>query len=148
MIHYGMFTAIHGFFVVAIFSKDNQGPPMDDTTWPCFFAFIQIFAGFIKHIMMSVPTEVRLAFLTLFISHGVSFIYNYLIKGEYARINPANLMGQPYVRVVVMHITILGGGFLTMALGSPAALLLILIVLKTAIDVKFHLREHKKAAKK
>ena len=148
IIHYGMFTAIHGFFVVAIFSKDNQGPPMDDATWPCFFAFIQIFAGFIKHIMMSVPPAVRLAFLTLFISHGVSFVYNYFLKGEYARTNPRDLMGQPYVRVFVMHITILGGGFLSMILGSPAALLLVLVLLKTAIDVKFHLLEHKKAAKK
>jgi hypothetical protein len=57
-------------------------------------------------------------------------------------------MGQPYVRVFVMHITILGGGFLSMALGSPAALLLVLVLLKTAVDVKFHLREHKKAARK
>jgi hypothetical protein len=34
-----------------------------------------------------------------------------------------------------------------MALGSPVALLLVLIVLKTIIDIKLHLREHKKAGK-
>jgi len=143
-----MFTAVHGFFIVAIFSKDNQGPPIDNTTWPCFFAFIQIFAGFIKHIMMSVPPAVRLAVLSLFASHGISFIYNYFIKGEYARTNYKKLMTQPYTRVVIMHITILGGAFLTMALGSPAALLLILVALKTIIDVKMHLLEHKKAGVK
>jgi hypothetical protein len=35
-----------------------------------------------------------------------------------------------------------------MALGSPAALLLILVAIKTIIDVKMHVREHKKAGVK
>ncbi len=149
IVHYGGFTAVHGFFVLAIFSKgEQQGPPMGGESWPCFLIFVQMLFNIVRHIMLTIPPAVRLAVLSLFASHGVSFVYNYLIKGEYTRTNPSKLMGQPYVRVVVMHITILGGGFLTMALGSPAALLLILIVLKTAIDVKFHLREHKKAATK
>ena len=146
MVHYGGFTAIHGFFILAIFSKGEQGPPMGGESWPCFFVFLQMLFNIVKHIMMTIPPAVRLAVLSLFASHGVSFVYNYFLKGEYTRTNPKKLMGQPYVRVFVMHITILGGGFFAMALGSPAALLLILIVLKTIIDVKFHLREHKKAA--
>ena len=148
IIHYGGFTAIHGFFVLAMFSKGEQDSPMmGSETWPCFLVFVQMLFNVVKHIMLTIPPTVRLGVLSLFASHGVSFVYNYLLKGEYARTNPKNLMGQPYIRVFVMHITILGGGFLTMALGSPAALLLVLVVLKTAIDVKFHLREHKKAAK-
>lgn len=148
IIHYGGFTAIHGFFVLAIFSKGEQGPPIGGETWPCFLVFVQMLYNVVKHIMLTIPPTVKLGVLSLFASHGISFVYNYLIKGEYARTNTGNLMGQPYVRVFVMHITILGGGFLTMALGSPAALLLVLVLLKTAIDVKFHLLEHKKATKK
>jgi hypothetical protein len=87
--------------------------------------------------------NMRLALLALFISHGVSFVYNYLIKGEYARTDPGKLMGAPYARVVVMHVAIIGGGFLSMVFGSPAALLFVLVVLKTIIDVELHLREHK-----
>ncbi len=146
MIHYGGFTAIHGFFALAIFSKgEQQGPPLGGESWPCFFVFLQMLFNIVKHIMLTIPPAVRLGVLSLFASHGVSFVYNYFIKGEYAHAKPQKLMGQPYARVVVMHITILAGGFLLMALGSPIALLLVLIVLKTAIDVKFHLREHKKA---
>jgi hypothetical protein len=148
IIHYGGFTAIHGFFVLAIFSKGEQGLPMGNETWPCFLVFVQMLYNVVKQIMLTIPPTVRLAVLSLFASHGISFVYNYILKGEYARTNPRDLMGKPYVRVFVMHITILGGGFLSMVLGSPAALLLILVILKTAIDVKFHLREHKKAAKK
>ena len=149
IIHYGGFTAIHGFFILAIFSKGEQGPPMmGRETWPCFLVFVQMLFNIVRHIMLTIPPAVRLAVLSLFASHGVSFVYNYLLKGEYAHTNPGNLMGQPYVRVFVMHITILGGGFLLMILGSPVALVFFLIVLKNFIDVKLHQREHKKSGKK
>ena len=42
-----------------------------------------------------------------------------------------------------MHVAIIAGGFLTMVFGSPAALLFVLVVLKTIIDVELHLREHR-----
>ena len=148
IVHYGGFTGVHGFFVLAMFSKGEQGPPMGGETWPCFLVFVQMLYNVVRHIMLTIPPMVRLGVLSLFASHGISFVYNYFLKGEYARTNPRDLMGQPYVRVFVMHITIIGGGFLSMALGSPAALLLVLVILKTAIDIKFHLLEHKKAATK
>ena len=90
----------------------------------------------------------KIVILALFLSHGISFFYNFLLKGEYATAKPQQLMGAPYGRVVVMHIAILGGGFLTMAMGSPAALLLLLVVLKTIVDINLHLRSHKKAQSK
>jgi len=52
-------------------------------------------------------------------------------------------MGQPYARVVVMHIAIIFGGFLTAAFGSPVGLLVMLVVMKTLIDVALHNRQHK-----
>lgn len=47
--------------------------------------------------------------------------------------------------MVVLHVTILAGGFLVEILGTPFAALVLLIVLKTAIDVRAHLKEHRKA---
>ncbi len=149
IVHYGGFTAVHGFFILAIFSKGEQGPPsmISGQSWPCVFVFVQLLINVVSHIILTIPPAVRLAVLSLFASHGVSFVYNYFIKGEYAHAKLNKLMGQPYSRVVIMHITILGGGFGLMILGSPVALLIVLVVLKTAIDVKMHLREHKKARK-
>lgn len=144
MIHYGGFTAIHGFFVLAIFGKDEHGAPVGNESWPCFFVFLQILLNIISYIIQIIPVAVKLAVLLLFVSHGVSFVYNYLYKGEYTRIKGQTLMGQPYARIFIMHIAIIFGGFLTMTLGSPAGLLIILIGLKTIIDVKMHLREHEK----
>jgi len=80
----------------------------------------------------------------LFASHGISFVCNYLLKGEYAVSRVDRLMAEPYRRVVVMHIALLAGGFFAMSLGSPAAVLLALVVLKTIMDAKPHLREHRR----
>lgn len=146
IIHYGGFTAIHGFFVLALFHKDGQGPPMDGMNWLCFLVFVQMLFNVIRYMYSIIPPQVRLAVLALFISHGISFVQNYLLKGEYITAKPDKLMGSPYGRVIVMHITILAGGFLTMAIGSPAPLLAVLVVLKTVLDVNLHNRAHKKAA--
>jgi hypothetical protein len=149
IVHYGGFTAIHGFFVFMLFNKE-QGPPvsMGQTTWPCFLVFVQMLFNVVGYAYAIIPPQIRIAVLILFVSHGVSFVQNYLLKGEYASAKPNELMGSPYGRVVVMHVAILTGGFLTAAVGSPAPLLAVLVALKTILDIKLHHREHKKATAK
>ncbi len=119
---------------------------MGEMDWPCFLVFVQILFNVIKYTYSVIPPQVRFAVLALFISHGVSFVQNYLLKREYATAKPDKLMGSPYGRIVVMHITIPAGGFLTMAIGSPAPLLVVLVVLKTVLEVGLHNRAHKKTA--
>jgi len=147
-VHYGGFTAVHGFFVLAIFKKNIDVNVMEGKAWPCFLVFVQMLLKVANQIYSIIPSQMKFAILALFLSHGISFFYNFLLKGEYATAKPQQLMGAPYGRVVVMHIAILGGGFLTMAMGSPAALLLLLVVLKTIVDINLHLRSHKKAQSK
>jgi hypothetical protein len=53
-------------------------------------------------------------------------------------------MGSVYGRVVILHVTILGSAFLIGLLGTPLAALVLLIVLKTILDVALHLREHQR----
>jgi len=143
MVHFGGFTGIHGVFVLTMFGK-SDGDFMHRTSWPCFFAFIQVLLNVVREAFSIMTPEMRLGLLALFGSHGISFVYNYLIKGEYARTNPGKLMAAPYARVVVMHVAIIAGGFALMALKSPAVLLLVLVVLKTFVDVNLHFYEHRK----
>jgi hypothetical protein len=142
-IHYGGFTAGHGLFILVIF-KNYMWGETGEKNWPCSF-FVQIFLDPIKEIYSIIPSQMKIAILALFISHGVSFVYNYLLKGEYKTAKLKHLEGAPYGRVIVMHIAILAGGFFTMILGSPAALLVILVILKTLVDINLHLLSHKKA---
>ena len=82
------------------------------------------------------------AVLALMLSHTVSFITNYIGNGEYKQASLSDLMAQPYGRVIILHLTIMIGGFSMMALGSPVVGLVFLIVLKTFIDIKTHLKQH------
>jgi hypothetical protein len=86
--------------------------------------------------------------LGLWVSHGISFIHNYLIGGEFRRTKLSTLMSQPYGRIVVLHLTILIGGALMMALNSPTVGLVLLVLLKIALDLRAHLKERAKFAGK
>jgi hypothetical protein len=129
--HYGMFWAIHGLFVFVLFG--GSGDPFSGTNDP--FA-------------MSLPAWWTFAAISLLLSHGVSFVTNFLGKREYLAVSPSEQMGQPYSRVIVLHVTILAGGFLIAMLGTPVAALVLLVILKTAIDVRAHLKEHRKAERR
>ena len=148
IIHYGGFVAVHGVFVLAMFKKDADIFPAGGNEWPCFLVFVQLLFQVIGQAYRSIPVDARYVILAMFMSHGVSFVYNYLIRGEYRTVKPDQLMAQPYGRIVVMHVAIIFGGFITMLLDSPVGLLIILVVLKTFIDVGLHRRQRAKSGPK
>jgi hypothetical protein len=128
-IHYGMFTAVHGIFVMAIFGGlASEGAP---------FPGPAVVAESIKKYGLVFPAVV------LFLSHGFSFFWNFLGKGEYKKAGFKDLMASPYSRIVVLHITIIFGGFLLMALGSPLVGLIFFLILKISFDLAAHMRQHK-----
>ena len=130
--HYGMFTFVHGVFVMGFFGGAfRAGAPFPDP------------ASFWR---TACELKLQWAILGLAVSHAVSFVTNYLGHGEYRRASLPLLMQQPYGRIVVLHLTILLGGFLMIALKSPIAGLALLVVLKIALDLRGHLRERRKLA--
>jgi hypothetical protein len=128
--HYGMFTFVHGVFVFALFGGAQGSGSFPLTTANVLNALARY------HLIW--------AALALVASHGFSFVTNYLGRGEYRTASPQALMGQPYARVVVLHLAIIGGGFLLMSLGSPTPGLVLLVLLKIAFDLGAHAREHGK----
>jgi hypothetical protein len=90
------------------------------------------------------PPGMVLPFLGLVVSHGVSFVQNFLLAGEYKKTSLKEEMGAPYSRIVVLHIAIIAAGVPVMLLGSPAPLLVVLVGLKLAMDIRLHNREHAK----
>jgi Family of unknown function (DUF6498) len=126
--HYGMFTAIHGVFVLGLFGGRQYNSSGLDVLDPAMRA--------------ADDWKLWLPLLALLASHLFSFFYNYLYRGEFRRASVQELMMKPYVRVVILHVTILFGGFGAMALGSPLWALLLLIAIKITVDVKAHLKEH------
>jgi hypothetical protein len=125
-VHYGGFTAIHGVFVFALVGGSSRG------VLPDFDLVVRQIAG--QHLWLAVSG--------LALSHAFSFGWNYLRGGEYRTTTVDSLMTQPYGRVMVLHGALIGGGFLILALGSPAAALALLVILKIALDVAAHAKQH------
>ena len=128
-VHFGLFTFVHGIFVMGFFGgMFRTGAPFPDG---------DIILGFIREYQLG------WAIIGLAASHAISFALNYVGEGEYLKANPIKLMQQPYGRVIVLHITILVGGFLVTILRSPIVGLLLLVALKISLDLRSHLREHR-----
>lgn len=124
--HYGGFTAAHGAFLRIVF-----GPR------PISFDPASLLA-------LMEEDGLWYGVVAVAVSHGFSFVHNYLGAGEFRKVSPDRLMTQPYIRVVVLHVTILVGGLAAMGLGSPVAALVVLIVIKTVVDLRAHLAERRK----
>ncbi|MDO8472671.1 MAG: DUF6498-containing protein [Dehalococcoidia bacterium] len=127
-IHYGIFTLVHGLLIFILFG----GLVIQETESPDLTMLRQVFGSY----------NLIWGFLSLFLSHGISFAVNYIRKGEYKQASLSNLMMQPYGRIMVLHLTIIFGGLLVSALGSPVAGLIPLVVLKMVIDAVAHLKLH------
>lgn len=140
-IHYGGFCAVHGLFILVML-VDDQFDPMPGDPWPLFLVFPQLLFNVVGQILSFAPPEWLLAFAALFISHGTSFVANFLLAGEGERQDLKELMGAPYGRIVILHVAIIIGGIGVMAMGQPVAMLVILVLLKLGLDIKLHQREH------
>lgn len=80
--------------------------------------------------------------LVLFISHGISFFYNFVWKKEYLNVSPQQQMDMYDQRLVVMHLTLLFGAFLINIIGSSIVLLAVMVVIKIKLDIDAHINRH------
>ena len=128
VMHYGIFWLVHGVFVLTL--PLFAGASSDQ-------AAIDPGAD---------PGAILLAVVVLFISHGVSYQLNFIGNGEYRRVSAATQMFAPYGRLMILHVTIIFGALAISFTGAPAAAIVILVLLKIAMDVAFHLREHRAGA--
>lgn len=116
LFHYGMFTLVHGIFVgVLVFPKTT------------FF-------------LNGDSSGIGIFMLALTISHGFSFLYNYIWKKEYLERNVQQQMMAPYGRIVVIHMTIILGAFVSMFL--PSYTIIVFVIIKIIVDLGAHMKAH------
>ena len=125
-LHYGIFWAVHGLFVLMLplFGASMTGGESSFGTTPD-------------------PSVLVVAVIALFISHGLSYAFNFIGGGEYERVSAAQQMGKPYGRLVVLHVTIIIGAMAISITGAAIAALAVLVLLKIGLDVGLHLAEHR-----
>lgn len=143
-IHFGGFCAVHGFFLFAFFKLGGGIDPFfPEEAWPGPLVFPQLLVSVVGALWRDHPEGMEWPVIFLVVSHGISFVQNYLWKREYALFTISKLMNQPYKRIVILHVAIIAGGMPIMILGSPAPLLCILVLLKICVDIHLHLKERK-----
>jgi len=133
LIHYGGFCTGHGVFVISVFGR-----------WAN--ADLKNFHNFIQDIFIDEKAVYAVA--ALFLSHGLSFIYNYILRGERRQTNIQKLMMAPYSRIFILHLTIIFGALLIALLNFVEAGLALLVILKIAVDLSAHLKERSRFAEK
>jgi hypothetical protein len=128
LIHYGGFMFGHFMLLFAMYSSHVAGAGQS--------------AEPADYYSMVIENLNWIAVVALFISHGWSFVENYMGKREYENLRPGAAMALPYRRVMITHVALLAGGFFLVERGQPLVGLVLLVLLKIILDVTFHRREH------
>lgn len=110
MLHYGLFTLVHGVFVVTFFGVIAGG-------------FREVSHGFLAPILAIMGWQ------------AIFLIMDAIRTQGFTGRSPDALMFEPYPRVLALHITVLAGGFLIDQMGSPVWALALLVGIKTAFDL-------------
>lgn len=144
IVHFGGFMAGHFVFLNLMFGDKNGGSL---STIPARL-----------HDMV-VEEGLWIALIGLAISHGLGFFFGFLLpwlRNRWRRVpsqpdmkdnaEVGAAMFGPYRRVILMHVTILLGGFLVTAFGNTLALLALLVALKIASDLYMLQRQWKREA--
>jgi hypothetical protein len=148
VVHYGIFWLVHGVFVLTLSSWfGRSGPPL---VGPDSFEVLPDGTVILGAVESTGPdlSAVAWAALGLAISHTVSFAINYVGRREYLKVSPTQQMGAPYGRLVILHMSIILGAIVSIAIGSPIGAVIVLVLLKTGVDLALHLREHDRLAVK
>lgn len=138
------FMAVHFFFIYIFGREVDSGlsfpqsiPDLVSDSLLLAFPFL-MFWGLIKIL----PT-MALPALALFVSHGISFWHNFVGKQEYMRFERAGeIVSAPYERIFFMQFTVIGGLILMSQFGAPVLFVAALILSKTFVDLRAHVREH------
>lgn len=125
--HFGGFMAIHFLFIDALFLHGEHAGMTSPAALP---ALIEVFAP------LSLPL------LALAVSHGVSFVMNFIMRGEYEGERVQSLMMAPYGRILVMQLTLILGGWVVMLMHDPKPVLAMLVVFKILADLRGHFGAH------
>jgi hypothetical protein len=126
--HFGMFTVFHGCCLYTLSHRalaERMG--LEDPT------------------VIELATEALYAiwtpFVALVVSYTVSFVLNFLWRGEFRRVSIMVLMLRPYGRLVLLQVALLVGGAIAAPFGQHGVIVALLMLLKVVFDLFGHIRE-------
>lgn len=125
-VHYGLFTAVHGSFVVLLFggAEFGRGAMDGGLAAPAL--------GMVTYLLADRDGWLAaVAIVSLHLSGLVQWI------NRTRELTPPlkELMGAPYGRIMVLHVTLIASGFLVQVLQAPVAGALLLVGMKLGYDL-------------
>jgi hypothetical protein len=134
--HYGTFALVHFLVLYGIFGTPDVGKEMQHV------APDRLLATMFEQLSRS---GLLLGVIALAASHGVSFWTNYVQPQRYLDVSKKEAMMAPYGRVILLHLVLIGGAFAIQRIGPGPLPLVVLILVKTGMDLVAHLKEHRDA---
>ena len=116
VLHYGIFTIVHGVFAFLVGGVIENPDP--EGTFAAFWAERGAFG-----LAVAAVFAIQLVDLVMWLS-----------RGGWNEITAEQQMIQPYGRIFILHLTVIGGAFVLVTTGAPASYILLLAVLKTLVD--------------
>ncbi len=126
--HYGMFCFVHGVFIFALFSLgDSIHSGVEPTRGP-----FQLIAR-----VLSVVDDAQLFWgvLALVGVRVAEFAVSWVGSRQWLVSEPKTQMFEPYGRAIVLHLTMFIATMPVIALGQPLLVVLVLALLKTALEL-------------
>lgn len=134
MVHFGLFCAGHGIFVRSFFAQGMHGG-FELNLITQFRDFAAYYPQFGRS--MALIAGMNVAQWLLAWRRDPAFLSGALMQE----------MNAPYPRLVMLHVTLLFGGFAVLWLGQPLWALVLLVAMKTAMDLGFGEAGRRKAAR-
>lgn len=109
--HYGIFTMVHGILVLVFFGLIHEGLWSLDGS------------GFGLVLLAIAGTQLW------------GYLADWRAGGEWKRASTGRTMVEPYARVLVMHLVVLGGGWVALASENPQSVLLLFGAIKLLVEL-------------
>lgn len=126
-LHYGGFCAGHGLFTVAVAGGAFQGAdPLEQAkaVWADKWDY-------------AIP-------LAAIIAYQLGDFVRWFRAGEWKGVDVGTQMGEPYGRIIVLHIALIIGAIPVIMLGQPAAAVALLAILKTFFETMTTVKRQQK----
>lgn len=107
--HYGIFTGVHGILVLVFFGLVMGGLWQAGHGW-----------GW--------------SALAIAATQYAGYRTTWRARAAWKHTTPGRLMAEPYARVLVLHLIVIGGGFLALSAESPQAILVAFALLKLGVE--------------
>jgi len=121
--HYGLFCFGHGIFLIVLFGQGIV--TVGDTPLDLVAASRTLFEQ---------QNNLLVGFASIVAWQVVQFLL-FVGRGAVRRTNLLELMGEPYPRIIALHVALILGGFLLLLLNQPLWGLVVLTLVKMAADI-------------